>query len=274
MIDIFRVFSVANKEFRTGIRNKIILFLTILMAILAIVIAYFGSAARGQVGFDSSGATIVSLVSLSTYIIPIIALVLGHDLIVGEYEGRTLQLLLTLPISKTEIYIGKYLGQAFSIMFSITLGFGIVGFILAFKFNLSILKDFLYLIVSANLLGLSFLSMAQFASTVVLQRVKSIGLSLFFWFFFVLIFDLLLVSFLVITDGNFNSNVFSYLLLFNPTDIFRVVNLYEIEEARASFGLITLAKENYYIICAYLGFFLWITLPLFVGSFFFRKNEY
>ena len=41
-MDMNRIFCVANKEFKTGIRNKILLFLTLLMAGLAITIAYFG----------------------------------------------------------------------------------------------------------------------------------------------------------------------------------------------------------------------------------------
>lgn len=273
-MDMQRVFCVSKKEFRTGMRNKILLFLTLLMAALAIVIAYFGSAARGQVGFEVGGATIVSLVSLSTYIIPIIALVLGHDLIVGEYEGRTLQLMLTLPISKTEIYFGKFIGQALSIMFSITFGFGLVGLYLGLTMDMSVLKDFFYLIVSSNLLGLCFLSLAQLSSAIVLQRVKSIGLALFFWFFFVLIFDLLLISLLVMTEGNVDGSLFSYLLFLNPTDIFRVINLFGIEEAKASFGLITLAKSSSYIYSAYFAFFLWIIFPLGLGSFIFNKRDY
>jgi Cu-processing system permease protein len=273
-MDINRVLCVANKEFKTGIRNKILLFLTLLMAGLAITIAYFGSASRGQVGFDIGGATIVSLVSLSTYIIPIIALVLGHDLIVGEFEGRTLQLMLTLPVSKTEIYIGKFLGQALSIMFSITFGFGLVGLFLAVSMDMSALKDFVYLIISSNLLGLCFLALSQLSSAIVLQRVKSIGLALFFWFFFVLIFDLLLISLLVVTEGNVDSSIFSYLLFLNPTDIFRVINLFGIEEAKGSFGLITLASNKSYIFTAYFAFTLWIILPLTAGSYLFNRKEY
>ena len=273
-MDLSRILSVAKKEFQTGYRNKIIIFLTLLMAALALVIAYFGSAARGQVGLDASGATIVSLVSLSTYIIPVIALVLGHDLIVGEHEGRTLQLMLTLPVSKTELYIGKFIGQGLSIMSSITIGFGIVGVFLATTTNAGILKDFLSLIISSNLLGLCFLSLAQLSSAIVSQRVKSIGIALFFWFFFVLIFDLLLISLLVITEGNVETSLFSYLLFLNPTDIFRVINFFRIEEAKSSFGLITLAKDSSYLAFAYASFIVWICAPLCLGNFIFKRKEY
>lgn len=268
-----RVLCVAKKEYHSGVRNRIILFLTILMAFMAMVIVYFGSAARGQVGIDPSGATLVSLVSLSTYIIPIISLILGHDLIVGEIEGKTLGLILTMPTSRSEIFLGKFIGQGLSIVTVITFGMGIVIPFLLYVQGMGALKELLIFIISANLLGLSFLSLAQLASTIVDQRVKAIGLALFFWFFFVLIFDLVLVGLLVATEGHFSGKLFSFLLFFNPTDIFRIVNLFGVEEARGSFGLITLAKGNYYLISAYLGYFLWIALPLLVGNFLFKRKS-
>lgn len=269
-----RILSVAKKEFHSGVRNKVILFLTLLMGFMALVIIYFGSAARGQVGIDTSGATLVSLVSLSTYIIPIISLILGHDLIVGEVEGKTLGLILTLPVSRFEIYIGKFLGQSLSIITVITLGLGMIIPFMLYAGGFSILKDLIVFILSANLLGLSFLSIAQLCSTITNERVKSIGLSLFFWFFFVLIFDLILVGLLVSTKGHFDGKLFSFLLFLNPTDIFRIVNLFDIEKAKGSFGLITLAKGNYYLVSAYIGYIAWIVIPLSVGHLVFKKKSF
>ncbi len=269
-----RIISVALKEYQSGIRNKIILFLTILMAGIALVISYFGSAGTGHVGIENSSVVIVSLVSLSVYILPIVSLVLGHDLIVGELEGKTLSLLLTLPISRGELYLGKFLGQALSIVTVTTIGMGVVGPFFVFKQGFEILGPFVKFLLCANLLSLCFLSLAQMSSAIVSERVKSIGISLFFWFFFVLIFDLVLIGLLVVTDGHVDSSLFSFLLFLNPTDIFRVVNLIGMDEAKGSFGLITLAKDGSYVFFAYASFLLWVLVPLVIGSFIFKRRDF
>jgi len=271
---IQRIISVALKEYQSGIRNKIILFLTLLMGAIALVISYFGSAGTGHVGMENSSVVIVSLVSLSVYILPIVSLVLGHDLIVGELEGKTLHLLLTLPTSRGELYLGKFLGQALSIITVTTLGMGVVGPFLVFNQGLEILGPFVKFLLCANLLSLCFLSLAQMSSAFVSERVKAIGISLFFWFFFVLIFDLLLIGLLVVTDGHVDSSLFSFLLFLNPTDIFRVVNLIGIDAAKGAFGLITLAKGETYIVMAFMCFFLWVLVPMGIGSFIFKRKDY
>ena len=43
-------------------------------------------------------ATVASLTSLATFLMPLIALLLAYDAIVGEEEGGTLLLLLTYPL--------------------------------------------------------------------------------------------------------------------------------------------------------------------------------
>ena len=65
---------------------------------LALVIAYFGSAQQGSVGFHGVEVTIASLVSLVIYLVPLIALILGFDAIVGERERGSLDLLLSMPL--------------------------------------------------------------------------------------------------------------------------------------------------------------------------------
>lgn len=44
------------------------------------------------------------------YLVPLIAVLLGYDAIVGEQEGGLLELLLSMPITRLAILLGKYLG--------------------------------------------------------------------------------------------------------------------------------------------------------------------
>src|SRR3989344_8193145 len=108
-MEISQVLVIASKEFRDRIRNRWVLAVAVVFTVFALVIAYFGGAQQGAVGFRSIEFTIASLVSLVIYLIPLIALMLGFDAIVGERERGSLDLLLSMPITRLELLLGKYL---------------------------------------------------------------------------------------------------------------------------------------------------------------------
>ena len=107
-----QIATIAGKEFWDRIRNRWVLAVALVFTVFALVIAYFGGAQQGAVGFRSIEFTIASLVSLVIYLIPLIALILGFDAIVGERERGSLDLLLSMPITRFELLLGKYLGLA------------------------------------------------------------------------------------------------------------------------------------------------------------------
>ena len=119
-----QIFTVASKEFHDGLRNRWLVSITIIFALLSIGLTYFGAAAAGTIGITSLSTTIASLASLAVFLIPLIALLLSYDSFVGEQESGTLLLLLTYPLSKTQLLLGKFIGQGGIIALAIFLGFG------------------------------------------------------------------------------------------------------------------------------------------------------
>ena len=113
-----QVQAVAAKEFRDRLRNRWVLAVAVVFTVFSLLITYFGSAAQGQIGPRSIELTIASLVSLVIYLIPLIALLLGFDAIVGERERGSLDLLLALPITRLELLLCKYLGIACALTLS------------------------------------------------------------------------------------------------------------------------------------------------------------
>ena len=97
-IEWAQVRVIAAKEWRERIRNWWVLAVAVIFALFALAIAYFGSAQQGTVGFHGIDVTIASLVSLVIYLVPLIAMILGYDAIVGERERGSLELLLSMPI--------------------------------------------------------------------------------------------------------------------------------------------------------------------------------
>src|SRR5512134_1620517 len=129
-MELQQIFTIAFKELRDRLRNRWVLAVAAVFTALALVIVYFGGAQQGSVGMRSIEFTIASLVSLVIYLIPLIALLLGFDAIVGERERGSLDLLLALPITRLELLLGKYLGLAAAMSLSTLIGFGLVAVLL------------------------------------------------------------------------------------------------------------------------------------------------
>ena len=176
---------VAGKEFRDGLRNRWVLAITLVFGLLAIGLAYFGAAASGQVGFTRVSTTIVSLSSLAVFLIPLIALMLAYDSIVGEDEQGTLLLLLTYPMSRVEILAGKFLGHAAILGVSTLVGFGVAGAIIAALGSVEQLGELVaalaLFILSAMLLGWAFIGFAYLISVSVSEKSKAAGIALVVW---------------------------------------------------------------------------------------------
>ena len=239
------VLIVAHKEFRDGLRNRWVLAISIMLGLLAIGIAYFGAAASGSVGFTSLPTAIVSLSSLAVFLIPLIALLLAYDAVVGEQHQGTLLLLLTYPLLRRELLLGKFLGHGMILAVATLLGFGVAGLVIAVSADTiepaELFQSLGLFILSAILLGWVFIALAYLVSTAVVEKSRAAGLALLVWFAFVLVFDLILLALLIGSDAVTAGSWLPYLLLLNPTDCFRLVNLTGFEAAQAYSGLMSIA---------------------------------
>ena len=265
-IEFRQIGVIAGKEFWDRIRNRWVLAVAVVFTALALVIAYFGAAQQGSVGFRSVELTIASLVSLVIYLVPLIALILGFDAIVGERERGSLDLLLSMPITRVELLLGKFLGLAAALSFSTVAGFGAAGVVLSSGMSLNALFHYFGFIFSSILLGMSFLSLAVSVSVIASDRTSASGIAIALWFLFVLVFELLLLGILVATGGGMGTlagQLFPYLLFLNPADVFRILNVFTLEEVRTLYGLATVLPEHLSN-PALLGgvMVLWIVAPL------------
>lgn len=258
-----QVWNIARKELSDGLRNRWLLAISLLFAVLAVGIAWLGAAASGQLGFTSIPATIASLASLATFLVPLIALLLAYDAIVGEDEGGTLMLLLTYPLGRGQLLLGKFVGHGLTLALATLIGFGCAALAIAVlveDVELGLLVwAFARFMLSSTLLGWVFLAMAYGLSSLVSEKSSAAGLALGLWFLFVLVFDLALLALLVLSQGRFNPDLLPWLLLFNPTDVYRLINLSGLEGGNAV-GVMALGGD-----LPLAGGLLWLCLLLWVG---------
>lgn len=261
-----QICTLAAKEFRDRIRNRWVLAVALVFTVFSLVITYLGAAQQGEIGLKSIELTISSLVSLVIYLIPLIALLLGFDAIVGERERGSLDLLLALPLTRLELLLGKYLGLAAALTLSTLAGFALVAVLLYQQFSWPGLVHYLGFMFSSVLLGLAFLSLAVCMSVLARERTRASGLAIALWFFYVLVFDLIVLGALVASGGSYGGDLFAYVLLLNPADVFRILNIFSLDEVRTLYGLssiIPAALAKPWMMGAVM--FAWIIAPLAVA---------
>src|SRR3546814_9304110 len=119
------VARLAMQEIRAGLRNRWVVATTLLLAALSLSLALLGIAPTGVVKADPLAVVVVSLASLTIFLVPLIALLLSFDAVVGEQERGTLMLLLSYPVARWQVIVGKALGQVCILGVATLIGYGV-----------------------------------------------------------------------------------------------------------------------------------------------------
>lgn len=270
------ILTLAQKEFRDGLRNKWVAGATLLLAALAFALTFLGSTPTGMLDVKPLAVTVVSISSLTIFLIPLIAFLLGYDAIVGESERGCLLLMLTYPVSRVDIILGKFLGHAAILAVATIIGYGAAGAAAAWTGNTDAAswQAFGALLLSSVLLGLAFLALAYLISVVVSERSTAAGLAVGVWLLFVIVFDLALMGLLVASKGGVGADLFPSLLLLNPADAYRLFNLTAFENVRMISGLGGLSASAQFAPATLLAALLaWIIVPLLAAIAVFNRRE-
>ncbi len=273
------VLIVAGKELRDDFRNHWAVAIIAVFATLALVIAYFGAVTTGHVGFTSFDATIASLTTLAAFVVPLIGLLVAHDTIVGEQDNGTLLLLLCYPLSRIELAAGKFAGHSLMLAIATTLGFG--GAVVAIQIlspearSLAAWGAIANFVASASLFGMSFVGMACLISILTKAKARAAGLALLTWFASVVLFDLILLAVLVVSGGNaVEQAIYPYLMLLNPIDVFRLINLLGLHGSGGSAFFMAMSSAHAYSFAAlYAALLGWAVAPFAVAALVFRRQE-
>jgi len=177
------IFAVARKEFADNLRNRWILALISIFIVLTLVSSFLASGKSGGSSLGNMEETVVTLISLSSLLVPLIAIMLGYSTISGEAENGALLVVLAYPVRRSEVLIGKFLGLGLVLVVSIFAGFGLAGIAIAVTSGASNAPAYLAFMGLTVLLGMIYLSLSICFSTVGKRRVTSLGagIMVFFW---------------------------------------------------------------------------------------------
>ena len=223
------VLIIAGKEIQEGLRNRWVLATTLLLAALALTLTFLGSAPTGNVGVRALDVVIVSLSSLTIFLLPLIALLISHDAVVGEMERGTMLLLLSYPVGRWQVLIGKFVGHLGILAFATVLGYGAAALALALtgaEIGRESWMAFAAMIGASVMLGAAFIAIGYLVSTMVRDRGTAAGIAIGIWLLMVLIYDMALLGLLVVDQGKMlPPGAVSALLMLNPTDVYRMLTL-------------------------------------------------
>jgi Cu-processing system permease protein len=257
---------IAGKELRDGLRNRWVLAVTLLLALFALTLSFLGAAPTGSVKASPLAVTVVSLSSLSIFLLPLIALLLSYDAIVGEWERGTLALLLAYPVARWQVMLGKFSGHVAILALATGLGYGAAGgaTILISSDLARDWAEFAAMLGSSVLLGAVFIAIGYVISTLVRDRGTAGGIAIGVWLVFVLVYDMALLGVLVADQGRMlNETAVEWLLLLNPADIYRLLNLAGTTSAGAFAGMSGLATQAHLPPASLIaGLLLWCAVPL------------
>jgi len=272
-----KLWVVAANELRAGFRNRMVAATILVLGGLALVLVLFGSTPIGETRASSLSVIYVSLTSLSIYLIPLLALMLSFDTVVGESERGSLLLLLSYPLSRRQLLFGKYLGHLMILALAVVIGYGGAGLYLLMDGQGSMGEWISYcaMMLTSILLGAVFLATGSLISIVAKERSTAVGAAIVVWLLVVVVYDLGLLALLVHdTEYKISSDLLATLIAINPTDAYRLFNITSAESAAMVSGMSNLGEENIWSPVALVGVLLvWVIALLTLNQRLFAHRE-
>ncbi|MCC6673918.1 MAG: ABC transporter permease subunit [Thermomicrobiales bacterium] len=270
------VVAIAAKEARVGLRNRWFALYTILFSILIIGFVAFalsGSTLTGQAGF---GRTSAGLLNLLLLMVPLIALTIGAQLIAAERENRSLDYLLAQPLTALEVYIGKFIGAAFSLILMLLIGFGGAGAVMAVRGGAGGAGGFIMLVALTLMLGLAMLSVGYLISSFSRQTAAALGIALTLWLLFVIIGDLGIMGSSMVLG--MSPETLLSLTALNPLNVYKMASVDLLHTSLDVLGPAGIYAVDHfgttfsYLMLGLLA--LWIVVPLPIGYWLFKRTDF
>lgn len=242
------------------VRSKVLIAYTLLLAVICFTI------------FLADPDVTKGLVSITTVvmiIVPLVSIVYATTYYFNASEFT--ELLVSQPISRTDILLGKFIGISISILGAFILGVCVPVMLFAFS------TTGLTLMTAGSLATLSFVSLAFLASTFTRDKAKGIGLALMTWFYCSIIFDGLVLLFLFTFSDYPLEKAMIVISAFNPIDLARIMILLQLDIS-ALMGYTGALYQQFFgsgtgVVFSLVMQLVWIAAPVLLALKIFRKKD-
>ena len=193
------------------LKNKIVIFYTVLLFIIS----------WSVLGLENNYTkATLSLLNVVLLVVPLVSIIFSTIYVYNS--SQFIELLLSQPVSRVKVWSNIFLGLSAALVLAFLLGCGIP--ILLY----SSIETGFSLILIGILLSIIFTSFAMLAAIASRDRAKGIGISIFIWMFFSIIYDgILLVMMFQFADYPIEG-IMATLAGLNPVGLSRIFVLLQL----------------------------------------------
>ncbi len=165
-------------ELRDALRSYWFLVNAILFLAGGFLLVFFGTESS-VLGYRGFGRALAALVQLALFLVPLMALFPSTASIAGDRDLGTLDFVLAQPITRSELYRGRWMGVAVALSLSTLIAFGATGLLAALRgVPTSLVGGLLGLTL---LLGVAFVSVGLWISAASRTRTRATSVGLAVW---------------------------------------------------------------------------------------------
>lgn len=169
---------------------------------------------------------VITLMNVIIVLVPLIGTIFGVMYFYSSKEFT--ELLLALPIRRSNIFLGQFLGVAGSLTLSLVLGLGIP-FALYGLFESNAIFDFSLLLITGAFLTFIFTAFAFFIALTNENKIKGFGFAVLVWLFMAVVYDGLFLMSLIAFEA-YPLDTFSLVAtVLNPIDLSRTLILLKLD---------------------------------------------
>jgi Cu-processing system permease protein len=256
-------FKIFKYQVRNILRSRWVIFYTLFY--------FLSTEALFQFSSDSS-KMIVGLLNISLILIPVVSIIFGAIYIYNSREF--IELLLSQPVDRSNIYAGIYFGMTIPLSMSFLIG---VGSAMIFH-NIENLVVFTNLLISGTLLTYIFMGISIMIAFKLNDKAAGIGVSFIVWMFFAIIYDALILLFIwKFSDFPLERAIIALSVL-NPIDMARILVMLKFDAA-ALMGYTGATFEKFFgsstgTLISAGAMIMWILIPYLIGLKIFKNKDF
>ncbi len=208
---------------------------------------------------------VITLMNVIITLVPLIGTIFG---VMYYYNSKEFtELLLAQPIKRSSIFLGQYLGVAFSLSMSLIIGLGLP-FVFYGIFKSNAIWDFSLLLITGAFLTFIFTALAFNIALSNENKIKGFGYAILLWLFMAVIYDGLFLMSLVMFEDYPLDKLSLIGSMLNPIDLSRILILLKLDIS-ALLGYTGAVFQKFFgtqfgLILSSIVLFIWVLIPTYL----------
>lgn len=260
--------KIGKKEFKDSVRSRTLWLITGIF-----LLGILGSFLIFRTHEEASLISLELTASLSSILIPIIALMNSYLAIVGERESGSIKMLLGFPTTRLDVVLGKLVGRYLTVAFGVTLAFLIGYTIISLIHGVLPVYEFLAIMLLTNLLAGAFVGLAVGISSAVNTKNQAMILGIGFYLWLVILWNTFSTIVHYLIEGDWPSlpypDWYSLLQELSPTSAYDILVSRILEDSAQ--GIESVSYLSSYSLTIVI--LVWAIVPVIAGYFRFRKFD-